>query len=72
MCAVLSALRAHHVRAVGLSGVDAELVTAHKRPPVEVVDDNGQTQKSTSATSATLIASIRGSSKRCWHRVMCP
>ncbi|HNI59724.1 MAG TPA: acetylglutamate kinase [Pseudomonadota bacterium] len=42
---VLSALRAHHVRAVGLSGVDAELVTAHKRPPVEVVDDSGQTQK---------------------------
>jgi len=44
---VLSALRRHHVSAVGLSGVDAELVTARLRPPtptrteagdVEVVD----------------------------------
>ena len=43
--AVLSALRAHHVRAVGLSGVDAELVSAHRRPPVQVVDDNGQEQR---------------------------
>lgn len=42
---VLSALRAHHVRAVGLSGVDAELVSAHKRPPVDIVDDSGQTQR---------------------------
>lgn len=42
--AVLSALRAQHVRAVGLSGVDGELLTAHRRPPVEVVDDQGKTQ----------------------------
>ena len=42
--AVLSALRAHHVRAVGLSGVDAELVSAHKRPPVQIVDDHGHEQ----------------------------
>ena len=42
---VLSALRAHHVRAVGRSGVDAELVSAHKRPPVDIVDDSGQTQR---------------------------
>jgi acetylglutamate kinase len=38
---VLSALRRHHVQAVGVSGVDAELVTARRRPPVEVVDDAG-------------------------------
>lgn len=38
---VLSALRAHQVQAVGLSGVDAELITARKRPPVTVVDDTG-------------------------------
>jgi acetylglutamate kinase len=38
---VLAALRAHRVAAVGLSGVDGELVTAHRRPPVTVVDDSG-------------------------------
>lgn len=40
---VLSALRSHQVQAVGLSGVDAELVTARRRPPVRVVDDAGGT-----------------------------
>jgi acetylglutamate kinase len=40
--AVLSALRAHQVQAVGLSGVDAELITARRRPPVPVVDDAGR------------------------------
>jgi len=38
---VLASLRAHQVQAVGLSGVDAELITARRRPPVEVVDDAG-------------------------------
>jgi acetylglutamate kinase len=38
---LLAALRDHRVQAVGLSGVDAELITAHRRPPVSVVDDNG-------------------------------
>jgi acetylglutamate kinase len=38
---VLSALRAHQLQAVGLSGVDAELLTARRRPPVNVVDDYG-------------------------------
>ena len=38
---VLSALRAHQLQAVGLSGVDAELLTARRRPPVNVVDDAG-------------------------------
>jgi acetylglutamate kinase len=33
---LLAALRSHEVQAVGLSGVDAELITAHKRPPVPV------------------------------------
>ncbi len=40
---LLSALREHRVQAVGLSGVDAELITAHRRPPVSVVDDHGST-----------------------------
>ena len=39
---VLSALRAHQLQAVGLSGVDAELLTARRRPPVNVVDDAGK------------------------------
>lgn len=42
---LLSALREHKVQAVGLSGVDADLLTAHRRPPVSVVDDSGQTVK---------------------------
>ena len=40
---LLAALRAHKVQAVGLSGVDADLLLAHRRPPVSVVDDGGQT-----------------------------
>jgi acetylglutamate kinase len=42
---LLSALREHRVQAVGLSGVDAELITAHRRPPVSVVDDEGTTMR---------------------------
>lgn len=42
---LLASLRAHEVEAVGLSGVDAELLTAKRRPPMSVVDDAGQTQK---------------------------
>jgi len=38
---VVAALRARQVQAVGLSGVDADLITAHRRPPVVVVDDAG-------------------------------
>jgi acetylglutamate kinase len=38
---LLAALRAHEVQAVGLSGVDGELLTARRRPPVNVVDDAG-------------------------------
>jgi acetylglutamate kinase len=39
--AVLASLRAHQVQAVGLTGVDADLITARRRPPVKVVDDAG-------------------------------
>jgi len=39
---LLAALRAHEAQAVGLSGVDADLITAHRRPPVQVVDDGGK------------------------------
>src|SRR5688572_3798559 len=42
---LLAALREHRVQAVGLSGVDAELITAHRRPPVTVVDDAGATTR---------------------------
>lgn len=33
---LLASLRSHEVQGVGLSGVDAELISAHKRPPVTV------------------------------------
>lgn len=33
---LLAALRSHDVQAVGLSGVDADLIAAHRRPPVTV------------------------------------
>ncbi|HUP21285.1 MAG TPA: acetylglutamate kinase [Gemmatimonadota bacterium] len=39
---ILTALRVHHVPAVGLSGIDGELVTVTRRPPVETVDDDGR------------------------------
>lgn len=42
---LLASLRAHRVQPVGLSGVDADLITAHRRPPVQVVDDEGRTVK---------------------------
>ncbi|MEO8479157.1 MAG: acetylglutamate kinase [Gemmatimonadota bacterium] len=38
---LVSALRHHGVQAVGISGVDGDLVTAHRRPPVQMVDDKG-------------------------------
>jgi acetylglutamate kinase len=43
--ALLAALRGHRVQAVGLSGVDADLITAHRRPPVTIVDDAGKTRE---------------------------
>ncbi len=41
---LVSALRGHRVQPVGLSGVDADLLTAHRRPPVDVVDDEGRSR----------------------------
>ena len=41
---VLAALRGQGVSAVGLSGIDAGMVTVHRRPPVEVTDDEGATR----------------------------
>lgn len=41
---LLSALRAQGIPGVGLSGVDADLLTAHRRPPVSIVDDEGHTR----------------------------
>jgi acetylglutamate kinase len=41
---LLSALRSHQVQGVGLSGVDADLITAHRRPPVSVTEDGGPTR----------------------------
>ena len=39
---LLASLREHRVQAVGLSGVDADLITAHRRSPVKTVDDDGR------------------------------
>jgi len=41
---MVSALRRHSVRAVGLTGIDAGLVLANRRPPVVVRDDDGKEQ----------------------------
>lgn len=42
---LLAALRKVNVPAVGVSGIDAELITAHKRPPRNVTDlQTGETQ----------------------------
>jgi acetylglutamate kinase len=41
---LLAALRRSHVAAVGLTGVDAELLTASRRPPRAVRDDDGVTR----------------------------
>jgi acetylglutamate kinase len=38
---LLAALRRHDVQAVGLSGVDADLVSVHRRPPVAVTTNGG-------------------------------
>ena len=41
---LVAALREHRLQAVGLSGVDADLILAKRRPPVSVVDDAGMTR----------------------------
>lgn len=40
---LVAALRSHQLQAVGLTGVDGDLLHAHRRPPVSVVDDAGAT-----------------------------
>ena len=41
---LLAALRSHEVQAVGLSGVDADLLAAHKRLPIRVAGRDGTTE----------------------------
>lgn len=41
---LVSALRRHGVQAAGLSGVDGDLLTAHRRLPIRVVDDAGESR----------------------------
>jgi acetylglutamate kinase len=41
---VVAALRGQGVSAVGLTGTDAGMVTVHRRPPVEITDDDGETR----------------------------
>lgn len=38
---LVAALRAHQLEAVGLSGVDGDLLAARRRPPVSIADDHG-------------------------------
>ena len=54
---ILAICRDLNVDAVGISGVDAGLVRAHKRPPVKL--DDGRTRPWTTASSATSTASTR-------------
>jgi acetylglutamate kinase len=42
---ILASLRNEGVRGVGLSGVDGNLMTLKRRPPVTIKDDNGDSQK---------------------------
>ncbi len=42
---LVAALRSHQLQAVGLTGVDGDLLHAHRRPPVSVVDDAGATRE---------------------------
>ncbi|MBI5389878.1 acetylglutamate kinase [Candidatus Woesearchaeota archaeon] len=42
---IIAALRSHGAKAVGLTGVDGNLITAHKRPLKEVVNEQGKKVK---------------------------
>ncbi|HET8762747.1 MAG TPA: acetylglutamate kinase [Gemmatimonadales bacterium] len=42
---LIAALREHRVQPVGLTGVDADLLTAHRRSPVNLVGDDGKPQR---------------------------
>jgi len=39
----VTALTRHGASAVGVAGYEAQLLTAHRRPPVDIVDDQGRT-----------------------------
>lgn len=39
---LVAALNYHEAQAVGLTGLDGDLVSVHRRPPVKMVDDAGQ------------------------------
>jgi acetylglutamate kinase len=39
---LVAAFRAAHVPALGLSGIDGELISARRRPPQNITDDSGQ------------------------------
>src|SRR5690606_3100094 len=41
---LVATLNWHEAQAVGLSGIDGDLVTVRKRPPVQMVDDDGTTR----------------------------
>ena len=57
---ILAICRELEIEAVGLSGVDAGLVRAHKRPPVQLSGESES--RSTSASSATSTRSTSASS----------
>jgi acetylglutamate kinase len=42
---LLASLRSHEVQAVGLSGIDADLITAHQRPPVSIPVEGGAPER---------------------------
>ena len=58
---LLAALRAHRVQAVGLSGVDADLITAHRRPRCRWWTTPARPPRWTTATWATWTGWIPGS-----------
>src|SRR5512134_2309609 len=41
---LVATLNWHEAQAVGLTGIDGDLVTVRKRPPVQMVDDDGTTK----------------------------
>jgi acetylglutamate kinase len=41
---LVATLNWHEAQAVGLTGIDGDLVTVRKRPPVQMVDDDGATK----------------------------
>ena len=65
---LLAALRHHQVQAVGLSGVDADLITAHRRPPQQVTEDGGGTR----LVDYGHVGDIDGVDPRVLHTLLAP